>query len=95
MDLTCYSGILKQKKYAVVQIDLPTIGDDDVLVWSGFSNELSQEDVQTGVYVVPFGRVHAAPREDLLAALKREDEGGTGEAAKLWNWCEEVTREYR
>ncbi|KPI44414.1 putative oxido [Cyphellophora attinorum] len=63
-------------------------------LYAGLSQELSIERHQ-GVYVIPWGRIHPAPREDLLAAVKSEAEGGTGEAAKLWDWCEEMTKQYQ
>lgn len=61
-------------------------------LWAGLSPELTLE--RNGSYVIPWGRFHPSPRDDLLAALKSHDEGGTGEAGQFWRWCEEQTHEY-
>ena len=61
-------------------------------LWAGLSPELTME--MNGSYVIPWGRVHPAPRKDLLDALKSEKEGGTGQAAKFREWCEKQTVEY-
>ena len=62
-------------------------------LWAGLAEEVGME--SGGGYVVPWGRVHPAPREDLLSALRGVREGGTGRAAEFWEWCEEKTKEYR
>lgn len=56
-------------------------------LYAGLSDELGMEDV--GGYVLPWGRKHPAPREDLLECLKGRDEGGTGLAREFVGWCEE------
>jgi retinol dehydrogenase-12 len=43
--------------------------------------------------VVPWGRF-LIPRKDLIAASKTEEEGGTGVAAKFWDWTEEQVKPY-
>jgi hypothetical protein len=45
------------------------------------------------VTVVPWGR-YMPLREDLEAASKTEAEGGTGIAAKFWDWTEEQVKPY-
>ena len=64
-------------------------------LFAGCSEALTVEREQGG-YIVPWGRVHSKPREDLLGCLKSKDEGGrgAGTAEKVWEWCEEVTREW-
>ena len=64
-------------------------------LFAGCSEALTVEGDQGG-YIVPWGRVHPKPREDLLRCLKSRDEGGVGAgtAEKVWEWCEEVTREW-
>jgi len=47
-----------------------------------------------GRYAVPWGKWHPGPKEDIVRALKSEEEGGTGEARKFWEWCERETRKY-
>ena len=63
-------------------------------LFAGFSEELTVMEHQ-GAYVVPWGRLHPNPREDLLVALRSEEGGGTREAGRAWEWCEEMTKEYR
>lgn len=49
-------------------------------LWAAFSKDVTVED--GGQYVVPpFGRLHASPRADLLAAMKKKEDGGTGLAS--------------
>ena len=48
-------------------------------LWAGLSQDLKIED--GGKYVVPWGRLHPNPRPDLVAALKSQENGGTGIAA--------------
>ncbi|THV49388.1 hypothetical protein BGAL_0197g00050 [Botrytis galanthina] len=62
-------------------------------LWAGLSEGLKMEN--NGACVVPWGRIHPGPREDLLLALKGSDEGGSGTAKKFWDWCEGKTTEYR
>lgn len=62
-------------------------------LWSGLSEDLGIED--GGKYILPWGRVHPGPRPDLLAALKTEEEGGTGNAALFMEYCEKQTAEFR
>jgi NAD(P)-dependent dehydrogenase (short-subunit alcohol dehydrogenase family) len=62
-------------------------------LWAGLAPELTLE-AHGGAYVVPWGRLHPAPRGDLLDALKSEAEGGTGRAREFWEWCERQTADY-
>lgn len=62
-------------------------------LWAGLSSELTM--AQNGSYVIPWGRIHPSPRNDLVAALKPAEEGGTGQAAEFRDWCEKQTAEYR
>jgi NAD(P)-dependent dehydrogenase (short-subunit alcohol dehydrogenase family) len=61
-------------------------------LWAGLSSELTIG--MNGGYVIPWGKVHPSPREDLLDALKSVEEGGTGQAGEFWKWCEEQTLEF-
>ena len=61
-------------------------------LWAGLSPELTM-DTNEG-YVIPWGRVHRSPRQDLLDTLMREEEGGTGEAGKFREWCQQQTAKY-
>jgi len=62
-------------------------------LWTGLSPELTMAD--NGGLVIPWGRLHPAPRADLLEALKSEKDGGTGRAAEFREWCEEQVKEFR
>lgn len=62
-------------------------------LWAGLSPELTIE--ANGAYVIPWGRIHPAPRGDLLDALNVKEEGGTGLAGDVREWCERETNEYR
>ena len=61
-------------------------------LWCGVSPEITIED--GGRYVMPWGRWHPGQREDITQALKTKEEGGTGEALGLWNWCEKTVRDF-
>jgi hypothetical protein len=54
-------------------------------LWAGLSPDLHPE--SSGSYVIPWGRLHPVPRDDLQLALKTKDEGGTGQARAFWDWC--------
>ena len=61
-------------------------------LWVGLSKEITMSD--GGRYAIPFGRWHPSPRQDIVLALKSKEEGGTGEAMGLWDWCEEQVKPY-
>lgn len=48
---------------------------------------------QSGAYVVPWGRLSGF-RSDIAPALKIKEEGGNGNAAKFWEWCDKETAQY-
>ena len=62
-------------------------------LWAAFSPDLVIED--GGKYIVPWGRLHPNPRQDLLDALKSKEEGGTGIAALFVEYCRRQTAEFR
>lgn len=63
-------------------------------LYAGLSPDLGMED--GGGYVVPWGRRHPGPRDDLLAALRAEgDMGGTGQASMFVEFCEKQTERFR
>jgi NAD(P)-dependent dehydrogenase (short-subunit alcohol dehydrogenase family) len=61
-------------------------------LWAGLSSDLTMD--HNGAYVVPWGRLHPSPREDLLQSLKSVEEGGTGRAQEFRKWCEDQTLKY-
>jgi len=62
-------------------------------LWSGLSSELTVED--GGKFVLPWGRLHPTPREDLLRAMKNKEEGGTGIAEEFIWFCKRETETFR
>jgi NAD(P)-dependent dehydrogenase (short-subunit alcohol dehydrogenase family) len=62
-------------------------------LWAGLSTEIGMR--ESGGYVIPWGRMHPGPRQDLLDALKSKEEGGTGRSKDFGEWCWERTREFR
>ena len=62
-------------------------------LWAALSKDVRIED--SGRYIIPWGRWHFAPREDISAALKSKEEGGTGRSKQFLEWCEEKIRPYR
>jgi NAD(P)-dependent dehydrogenase (short-subunit alcohol dehydrogenase family) len=62
-------------------------------LWAGLSSDLTMD--HNGASVIPWGRLHPSPREDLLQSLKSTEEGGTGRAQEFRKWCEEQTSKYR
>lgn len=61
-------------------------------LWAGLSPEVKLED--GGRFGIPWGRWHPSPKKDVLESLKTKEDGGTGLAAKFWDWCEEETKDY-
>jgi retinol dehydrogenase-12 len=49
---------------------------------------------QNGVFIAPWGRIYHT-RDDIAAALKTEEEGGTGQAKKFVDWCEKESAMYK
>lgn len=61
------------------------------LLFAGLSPGVELKD--SGRYVIPFGRF-GENRDDLIAAMKIESEGGTGGAKRFWEYCEKETSAY-
>jgi NAD(P)-dependent dehydrogenase (short-subunit alcohol dehydrogenase family) len=55
-------------------------------IWSAFAGDLKIDD--GGRYILPWGRIHPCPRDDLLQAMKGKEEGGTGIAAAFIQYCD-------
>ncbi|KAJ4397492.1 hypothetical protein N0V93_001722 [Gnomoniopsis smithogilvyi] len=66
----------------------------DTYLWMGFSDLVTMDDAIAGRYAMCDGRWHPGQRADLISALRSKEEGGTGRAAELYEWCENVTREF-
>ncbi|KAI8945707.1 short-chain dehydrogenase [Xylaria longipes] len=61
--------------------------------YAGLSDNVTME--TNGCYIIPWGRISTSLRDDLLAATKLPDEGGSGRASEFWSFCEEMTADYR
>jgi NAD(P)-dependent dehydrogenase (short-subunit alcohol dehydrogenase family) len=60
----------------------------ETYLWMAFSNDVTMDDAVRGRYAMCDGRWHPGQRPDLLLALRRKEEGGTGQAAAYLDWCE-------
>jgi NAD(P)-dependent dehydrogenase (short-subunit alcohol dehydrogenase family) len=56
-------------------------------LWMALSDEVTMDDAMSGRYATCNGRWHPGQRDDLLLALRGEDEGGTGQASAFYDWC--------
>lgn len=61
------------------------------MLYAGWSSDIDAS--LNGAYVWPFGRMGIL-KPGLLAAMKSKEEGGTGEAKRLWEWCEKECGKY-
>ena len=62
-------------------------------LFAGLSPDLSVDE-HSGRWIQPWGRVHAGPRREILAAARSKAEGGTGLAAEVIQYCERETRSF-
>ena len=62
-------------------------------LWAGLSPELTMENNEC--YVMPWGRIHPSPRQDILDATKSKEEGGTGRALEFQEWCNKQIAEFK
>ncbi|KAI8624309.1 hypothetical protein F5Y19DRAFT_455272 [Xylariaceae sp. FL1651] len=61
--------------------------------FAGVSQDISDKDLK-GDYIIPWGMVSKHLRDDLLEAMKLQEEGGSGRASEFWNYCDEATSKY-
>lgn len=61
------------------------------MLYAGWSSDIDES--LNGAYVWPFGRMGVL-KPDILAAMKSKEEGGTGEAKRLGEWCEKECGKY-
>jgi retinol dehydrogenase-12 len=61
------------------------------MLFAGWSTDIDLS--MNGTYIWPFGRI-AVLKPDLVAAMKSQEEGGTGEGKRLWDWCERECGRY-
>lgn len=62
-------------------------------LWAGLSPELRIED--NGKYVVPWGRVHPNPRQDLMSTMKSKEDGGNGVATAFIEFADKSVAEFK
>ncbi|KFH40363.1 putative oxidoreductase-like protein [Hapsidospora chrysogenum ATCC 11550] len=63
-------------------------------LYAGLSADITLE--KNGCYVVPWGRIAPHVRKDLVDATRPKDEdGGTGRATELWDFCADKVAAYR
>ncbi|KAK6438610.1 hypothetical protein LTR95_005182 [Oleoguttula sp. CCFEE 5521] len=62
-------------------------------LWAGLSDDLTLEN--NGSYVVPWGRLHPAPRADMAGPVKELLENDSGVAADFRDFCDAATVKYR
>ena len=62
-------------------------------IWSAFATELTISD--GGKYILPWGRLHPCPRDDLERAMKTKEEGGTGVAKMFVQYCDDQIASFR
>ncbi|KAF2654367.1 NAD(P)-binding protein [Lophiostoma macrostomum CBS 122681] len=60
-------------------------------LFAGWSPEVTKE--KNGCYIIPWGRVGEC-RKSVQQAAKPVEQGGSGIAARLWEACEKVCREF-
>ncbi|RDL33756.1 Uncharacterized protein BP5553_08124 [Venustampulla echinocandica] len=79
-------------KYAVYPILYKAIFGAYTELWAGLSPDVTMDN--NGCYVLPWGRIHPSPSQDILRALKGTEDGGTGRAKEFREWCEKETSKY-
>jgi NAD(P)-dependent dehydrogenase (short-subunit alcohol dehydrogenase family) len=62
-------------------------------LWAAFFPELKISD--GGKYILPWGRLHPKPREDLIQAMRSKEEGGTGDAALFLQYCNDQIADFK
>lgn len=60
----------------------------------GLSDDITLEDVAAGRYAMCDGQWHPGQRADLVAALQPVNEGGSGRASGVYEWCEKQLSDY-
>lgn len=66
----------------------------DTYLWMAFSEDVTAEDAAAGRYAMCDGRWHPGQRDDLVVALRGEEEGGSGRAREFFEWCERAIKPF-
>lgn len=72
-------------------VSYPAIYGAYTELWAGWSPSATTDD--SGRYVIPWGRF-GEYRADIVRSTRLPEAGGTGVAARFWDWCEKETRQY-
>lgn len=56
------------------------------MLYAGVSPDVTEE--HNGGFIIPWGKFHPQPRQEILDGMKTKEEGGTGLAQEFWGWCE-------
>jgi NAD(P)-dependent dehydrogenase (short-subunit alcohol dehydrogenase family) len=67
----------------------------ETYLWASLSEDVKVEDGVAGRYGIPVGRWHPGQRKDLVLALKNKEDGGSGKAIELFEWCLEREEDAR
>ncbi|KAI1172251.1 hypothetical protein F4777DRAFT_562315 [Nemania sp. FL0916] len=100
VSLTVNPGNVKAGSYAgaprILMVFLNAVSLHDTILgaytelYAGLSPDIKQQD--DAKYVLPWGRLSTndrAWRQDIVKAIRPENEGGLGYGEKLWGWCED------
>lgn len=60
----------------------------------GFSDDVTLDKAASGAYAMCDGRWHPGQRGDIVTALRPVEEGGSGRAVEVYDWCEEQVGMY-
>lgn len=66
----------------------PCVHGAETYLWMAFSPDVTLADAAAGRYATCDGRWHPGQRDDLLLALRTPEEGGTGQARAVYDWCD-------
>lgn len=66
----------------------------ETYLWMAFSEAVTLDDAAAGRYAICDGRWHPGQRADLLLALRKEEDGGSGRAMEYFDWCEEKVKDF-
>lgn len=69
----------------------PAVFGAYTVLYAGWSGDITQEN--NGAYIVPWGQFGIV-RADIEAGRRGTEEGGSGTAARFWEWCVESTKPY-
>ncbi|KAK2599088.1 hypothetical protein QQS21_005429 [Conoideocrella luteorostrata] len=66
----------------------------ETYMFMAFSDDITFDAACAGRYVINDGRWHPGQRQDLLLALRKPEDGGSGRSSECFDWCESRIAEY-